>query len=193
MHMHTNRIPIATAADVAAKLPYPYTTSGGWYRTSTAICHGGDTRHGLTFQDGDRPGESALRVHCHSRNCDTTAIRHALQQATGLWICRCDQCFATFHAGQPPPGANATPAPVTHRPRTQPNRTPKPPKAGRTTADYAADLWAAAQPSSTGPAPQHPAAKWLAERSLWPTAEPLPEAVRWLARDHRTFPPRPTR
>ena len=52
---------------------------------------------------------------------------------------------------------------------------------------YAAALWDAAQPSA-GPAPRHPAARWLAERSLWPPGEPLPEAVRWLPRSHRRFP-----
>ena len=188
MHTHTNRIPIAIAAEVAAKLPYPCTRAGGWYRTSTAICHGGDNKSALSFQDGERPGDSPLRVHCHSHNCDATAIRHALQQTTDLWLCRCDACFAAFKADQPPPGANTAPAPVTHRPRTQPNRTQQPPKAGRTTAAYAAELWAAAQPSTTGPAANHPAAQWLVKRDLWPAGEPLPEAVRWLACSHPRFP-----
>ena len=51
------------------------------------------------------PGRIPLRVHCYSHNCDPTAIRHALQLATGLWLCRCDACFAAFRAGQPPTGA----------------------------------------------------------------------------------------
>ena len=193
-HPKASRIPIASADEIAARLPFPSRREGRGYRTR-GLCHGsGDkpSSASLVYENPKRVGEQSLHVHCYKCNPHTLtekdAIRHALQRATGLWVCRCDACFTAFRAGQPPPGANATPAPVTHRPRTQPNRTPKPPKAGRTTADYAADLWAAAQPSSTGPAPQHPAAKWLAERSLWPTAEPLPEAVRWLARDHRTFP-----
>ena len=206
MRKHTNRIPIAAAADVVAKLPCPCTRASGWYRTSTAICHGGDTKHGLTFQDGERPGESSLRVHCYSHNCDPTAIRHALQQATGLCLCRCDACFAAFRAGQPPPGANAAPlhgaqqAPGgPRRPkRTDRHFTPKNaendaqsrsgPDQGKDMNAYAAELWAAARASTSGPTPQHPAAKWLAERSLWPAAEPFPETVRWLARDHRKFP-----
>lgn len=206
MRTHTNRIPIATAADAAARLPRPHTLSGGWYRTSTAICHGGDGRTALAFQDGERPGESPLRVHCHSRNCDPTAVRHALQQATGLRLCRCDACFAAFRAGQPPPGADATPlqgarqaAGGLRRPeRTNRHYSPKKaengaqgrtgPVQGRDTNAYAAALWAAAQPSTTGPASQHPAARWLAERRLWPPAAPLPGSVRWLARHHRNFP-----
>lgn len=206
MRTHTNSIPIATAADVAARLPYPHTTSGSWYRTSTAICHGGDNKSALSFQDGERPGESPLRVHCHSRNCDATAIRHALQQATGLWLCRCDACFTAFRTGQPPPGAKATllqgtqQASVSPRQPKRANRHPSPrsaengaqgrsvPSQNQDMSVYAAELWAVAQASTSGPAPQHPAAKWLDERSLWSAAEPLPEAVRWLPRTHPRFP-----
>ncbi|MCY4083153.1 MAG: toprim domain-containing protein [Caldilineaceae bacterium] len=206
MHTYTNRIPIATAAEVAARLPCPHAASGGWYRTSTAICHGGDNKTALSFQDGHRPGDSPLRVHCHSHNCDPTVIRHALQQATGLWLCRCDACFAAFRAGQPPPGADATPLQGAQqtsggsRRSQRANRCLNPKSAengaqgrsglgqGNDTDAYAAELWAAAQPSTTGPAPQHPASKWLAERGLWPPADPLPESVRWLPRRHRRFP-----
>ena len=109
MRTQTNRIPIATAAEAAARLPYPHTISGGSRRTSTALCHGGDSANALAFQDGERPGESPLRVRCHSHNCDPIVIRHALQAATGLWLCRCDACFAAFRAGQPPPGADVMP------------------------------------------------------------------------------------
>ncbi|MDE0200213.1 MAG: toprim domain-containing protein [Caldilineaceae bacterium] len=204
--MRTNRIPIAAAAEVAARLPFPHTTSGGWYRTSTAICHGGDSRTALSFQDGDRPGDSPLRVHCHSHNCDPTAVRHALQQATGLWLCRCDACFAAFRAGHPPPGAETAPPQGAQQPSGNlrwPERAKRCPSSknagngaqgrsapgqGKDTNAYAAELWAAAQASTTGPASQHPASKWLAERSLWPPAAPLPESVRWLPRRHRKFP-----
>ena len=206
MHTNTNHIPIATAAEVAARLPLPHTTSGGWYRTSTAICHGGDNKTALSFQDGDRPGEFPLRVHCHSRNCDSIVIRHALQQVTGLWLCRCDACFAAFRAGQPPPGADAAPPQGAQqasgnlrRPeRAKRYLSPKKaengalgrsgPAQSKDTNAYAAELWAAAQASTTGPASQHPASKWIAKRSLWAPAEPLPESVRWLPRSHRKFP-----
>lgn len=206
MHTHTNLIPIATAADAAARLPYPYTTSGRWYRTSTAICHDGDNKNALSFQDGERPGDSPLRVHCHSHNCDATAIRHALQQATGLWLCRCDQCFAAFRADQPPLDTNATPLKSAQQasgsPRrqklTERNFDPKNtqtdaqsrsgPVQGKDTSAFAAELWAAARASTSGPTANHPAAQWLVERDLWPAGEPLPAAVRWLARDYRKFP-----
>ena len=203
MRTHTNRIPLATAADVAARLPYPHTTAGGWYRTSTALCHGGDNRSALSFRDGERPGESPLRVYCHSHNCDATAIRHALQQATGLWLCRCNACFAAFRAGQPPPDANAMPLQGARSPQNGPKRTNRHfdtqktqngaqsrsgPLQGHDKNAYAAELWAAAQPSTSGPAPSHPAAHWLLERGLWPAGDPLPQSVRWLARTHPRFP-----
>ncbi|MCY4091406.1 MAG: hypothetical protein OXF62_11360 [Caldilineaceae bacterium] len=203
MNSRPNRIPIATAAEVAARLPHPFTVAGGWYRTSTAVCHGGDSKDALSFRDGERPGDAPLRVHCHSHNCDATAIRHALQQATGLWLCRCDACFAAFRAGQPPPGANATPLHGARSTQIGPGGsrryfdTPSAqngaqsrsgPAQGKDTNAYAAELWAAAQPSTVGPAANHPAAQWLLERDLWPAAEPLPESVRWLARSHPKFP-----
>ena len=192
MRTHTTRISIATAAEVVARLPFPHTTSGGWYRTSTAICHGGDNKNALAFQDGRRPGDSPLRVHCHSHNCDPTAVRHALQQATGLWLCRCDACFTAFPAGQPPPGNETAPPqdaqqasgnlrrpqranrPPSHKIAENGAQRRSAPRQGQDTNAYAAALWAAAQPSASGPAPQHPAARWLAEHSLWPPAEPLP-------------------
>jgi len=206
MRTHRNRIPIAAAAEVAARLPFPHTTSGGWYRTSTAICHGGDSRTALSFRDGHRPGESSLRVHCHSHNCDPTAVRHALQQATGLWLCRCDACFAAFRAGHPPSGAETAPPQGAQQPSgnlRRPERAQRYPSSknaengaqgrsapgqGKDTNAYAAELWAAAQPSTVGPAADHPAAQWLLERDLWPDAEPLPESVRWLARSQPKFP-----
>ncbi len=204
-HMNAllNRIPIATAAEVAARLPYPVTTAGGWYRTSTALCHGGDSKNALAFRDGEHAGDAPLRVYCHSHNCDANAIRHALQQATGLWACRCDACFAAFRAGQPPPGANATPLHGARNAQNGPRRTDRhfnpqnsqndaqsrsAPLQSKNTNAYAAELWAAAQPSTSGPATNHPAAQWLAQRGLWPAGEPLPDAVRWLARSHPKFP-----
>ena len=203
MNTRPNRIPIATAADVAARLPHPSTVAGGWYRTSTAVCHGGDSKDALAFRDGERPGDAPLCVHCHSHSCDATAIRHALQQATGLWLCRCAACFTAFRAGQPPPGANATPQHGAGTAQIGPGGsrryfdTPNAqngaqsrsgPGQGNDTNAYAADLWAAAQPFTSGPAANHPAAQWLLERDLWPAAEPLPESVRWLARTHPYFP-----
>ena len=45
--------------------------AGGWWRTSTAHCHGGDTVNGLAFRSpGDDPGK--LNVRCYSRGCHET-------------------------------------------------------------------------------------------------------------------------
>ena len=191
MRTHTTRIPIAAAAEVAARLPYPHAIAGGWYRTSTAICHGGDNKSALSFCDSEHPGDSPLRVYCHSHNCDATAIRHALQQVTGLWACICADCRTAFRAGQPPPGANATTLHAARSAQNGPRRTDRHfapqnpqngvqsrsgPGQGRDTNAYAAELWTAAQPSTAGPAPNHPVALWLLERGLWPAGEPLPRS-----------------
>ena len=91
-------IEIATAADVAARLPALTRSSGGWYRTRS-ICHGGDAPDSLAFRDSDREG-GGLRVHCHSGHCDPIAILHAIQEATDLQVCRCDDCWAAWRAGE---------------------------------------------------------------------------------------------
>ena len=78
---------------------HPVSHSGGWHRTR-GVCHGGDAPATLAFRDGDRPGESSLIVHCHKCGASSTAIRHALQAATGLPLCRCRACWQAWLAGQ---------------------------------------------------------------------------------------------
>ena len=196
-HKTTSQTIEVTAADaVAAKLPYQARLSGGWYRTR-AVCHGGDSPDSLAFRDSDHDG-GELRVHCHSGGCDPTAIRHAIQEATGLQVCRCDDCWAAWRAGESLKDVQATTSRQnrpkhdagscsTSKPKNSPQGHSRPADSKDTRA-YAAELWATAPISTTGPAPHHPVAKWLAERGLWPAGEPLPEAVRWLARDNPRFP-----
>ena len=196
-HSTPNRIPLAAAAEVAARLPGTRWEGAG-YRTR-GYCHGsGDkpTSASLVFSDPPKPGEQSLRVHCFKCNPGTPAerdaIRHALQKATGLQLCSCRACWEARRAGRPPDGATTRPedpgqpAPATTQPA--PRR-----RAKSDTAAYAAELWAAAQPSTSGPAEQHPVGRWLAARTppiRWPAGRPLPETVRWLARRHRIFPRR---
>ena len=190
-HSTLNRIPIATAAEVATRLPGTR-REGDHYRTR-GYCHGsGDkpSSASLVFSDPPRPGEQSLHVHCYKCSPQTPAerdaIRHALQKATGLQLCRCRACWQAHRAGQPftaTPRARA-PASVTTKP--VPRRHSK-----RDTAAYAAELWAAARPSTSGPAKQHTVGRWFAARKppiRWPAGRPLPETVRWLARSHRIFP-----
>ena len=92
----------ATAQQLAAALQadgHPVSRSGGWHRTR-GLCHGGDAPDTLTFRDGERPGESSLLVHCYKCGASSTVIRHALQAATGLPLCRCRACWQAWRAGQ---------------------------------------------------------------------------------------------
>lgn len=102
-------IRIASAATLAAALSFPVFTRGERHRTR-AICHGGDGKANLLFHDPSKAGAS-LAVKCFSGHCDSDTIRHALQDASGLTLCRCDTCFRT--AGQdgpaPPPRPHVTP------------------------------------------------------------------------------------
>ena len=100
----------ATARQLAAALlaaGHPVSHSGGWHRTR-GVCHGGDAPATLAFRDGVHPGASSLLVHCHKCGASPTEIRHALQAATGLPLCRCRDCWRAWRAGQTPVTA-ATP------------------------------------------------------------------------------------
>ena len=114
-HSTPNRIPLAAAAEVAARLPGTRREGDG-YRTR-GYCHGsGDkpSSASLIFSDPPRPGEQSLHVHCFKCKPQTPAerdaIRHALQKATGLQLCRCRACWEARRAGRPPDGATTRPA-----------------------------------------------------------------------------------
>ena len=62
--------------------------AGGWWRTSTAHCHGGDTADGLAFRSPNDDPEN-LFVYCYSRNCHESMegrnrARDNLRAAAGL-------------------------------------------------------------------------------------------------------------
>ena len=107
--MQPQRITIATAEEVAARLPFPSRREGpGRYRTR-GVCHGSADKPdsaSLIFNDPARPGEQSLHVHCFkcspSTPAERDAIRHELQKATGLQLCKCPDCFAAARSGQPP-------------------------------------------------------------------------------------------
>ena len=129
-HSTLNRIPIATAAEVAARLPGTR-REGDHYRTR-GYCHGSGDKPmsaSLVFSDPPRPGEQSLHVHCYKCSPQTPAerdaIRHALQKATGLQLCRCRACWEARRTGQPPdgpttrPGAPRRSTPATTQPAPQ--------------------------------------------------------------------------
>lgn len=162
--------------------------AGGWWRTSTAICHGGDTADGLSFRSPDDDPDTLI-VYCFSRGCHDSAegrnrARDNLRRAAGLppWEARAPshggitgdaQRRRTERKGR----SGISGLKVAHRSARE--------SSGGDTAAYAARLWAAAA-VSTGRAPEHhPVSRWLAgkaEGGLWPPGVLLPEGVRWLPR-----------
>lgn len=155
--------------------------SGGWWRTTTAHCHGGDTADGLAFRSVD----DKLIVRCFTNGCHETLeglnrARDKLRAAAGLpaWQPSGTGQIAT-HGG---PGRGRAGHKTTQG-SPGPKRVQMAPE--QRTADCAAKLWTAAA-VSTGQAPEyHPVSRWLeskAEGGLWPADKPLPEAVRWLPR-----------
>ena len=118
---------------------------------------------------------------CKGTGCsDQKAIRHALQDATGLPICRCRECWQSRRSGRRPSVARSVP------PAENAARPPQEPPASAKLA-YARACWGSAVPVPANP--QHPARRWLWHRTAsapgpslwWPTVAP-PSAVRYLAR-----------
>lgn len=176
-----NTMQIASADEVAARLAWPSRREAGGWRTR-GLCHGSADKPdsaSLIFRDSEG---ASLHVHCFKcaprTGAERDRIRHALQAATGLQLCRCQECWQAWRAGQTPPGGRGnTPTPT--RENSRQNATgPR----GRDTSAYAGRLWAAAVPSTTGPRADHPVARWLQDRGVWPAGQPLPAAVRWLSR-----------
>ncbi|MDE0078614.1 MAG: hypothetical protein OXO50_13920 [Caldilineaceae bacterium] len=114
-HSTLNRIPIATAAEVAARLPGTRRDGDG-YRTRGYCHNSGDkpTSASLIFNDPPRPGEQSLHVYCFKCRPQTPAeydaIRHALQKATGLQLCGCPADRQAQRTGRPPGEATTRPA-----------------------------------------------------------------------------------
>lgn len=181
-----NRIPIDTAAAAAAALPFPSRREGAKWRTR-GLCHGHADKPdsaSLIFHDSEHEG-GQLAVWCYKCQPRTAAerdrIRHALQEATGLNLCRCDACWSAWRSGQPQNRPGPAPIPANKDAERRSKR-----KSGQNrgvdSAEYAAWLWEGAQASTTGPAPDHPPGKWVRRFGVWPDGEPLPDGVRWLAR-----------
>ena len=55
----------------------------GWFRTTTAICHGGDSQ-GLAFRQ--RPDGNGIDVRCLTRGCSRDEAIAGLEAATGVAI-----------------------------------------------------------------------------------------------------------
>ena len=163
--------------------------SGGWWRTSTAFCHGGDTADGLAFRSPDEEPDKLI-IRCFSHGCHESLeglnrARDNLRQAAGLspWQPSAPGHRATTDGNRQRRTGRRVPTS---------NPDPKTPRKGVRgtpdggTATYAVQLWTVAT-VSTGKNPEyHPVSRWLADKApggLWPPGVPLPEAVRWLPRE----------
>ena len=59
-----------SAARIANLIPHKVSFEQGWFRTTTAICHGG-TSDGLAFRQ--RPDGNGIDARCHTGDCP---LRH---------------------------------------------------------------------------------------------------------------------
>ena len=73
-----------SAGEVAQRIPHPVAFDRGWFRTSTAVCHGGGEPDGLAFRQ--RPDGNGIDVRCHSRGCTRAHAVTAIEGAIGMPI-----------------------------------------------------------------------------------------------------------
>lgn len=193
-----NRMRIDPAAAVAGALPFPSRREGAGKWRTRGLCHGSAEKPdsaSLIFHDPEHEG-GQLVVHCYKCQPRTAAerdrIRHALQNATGLTLCRCDACWQAWRQGAQTahgPSNRAVPAGVGADKDAESRSKPKSARnRGGDTADWAARLWTAARVSTGAMQADHPVAQWLADRALWPPGVQLPDGVRWLPRSANCFP-----
>ncbi|MCY4615262.1 MAG: hypothetical protein OXC71_02575 [Chloroflexi bacterium] len=72
------------ARDIAQRIPHPVVFERGWFRTTTAVCHGSDDPDGLAFRQ--RPDGNGIDVRCHSGGCTRAHIVTAIEGLIGLAI-----------------------------------------------------------------------------------------------------------
>ena len=73
-----------SAGQIVNRIRHPVTLERGWFRTSTAICHGGDEPDGLAFRQ--RPDGNGIEVRCHSGGCTRAHVITAIEGLIGLPI-----------------------------------------------------------------------------------------------------------
>ena len=73
-----------SAARLANLVPHEVSFERGWFRTSTAVCHGGGEPDGLAFRQ--RPDGNGIDVRCHTGGCTRAHAVTAIEGAIGLPI-----------------------------------------------------------------------------------------------------------
>ena len=84
MRASTQRYTGPSAGRIATLVPHEVSFERGWFRTSSAACHGGDEPDGLAFRQ--RPDGNGIDVRCHSGGCTRGHIVTALEGVVGLPI-----------------------------------------------------------------------------------------------------------
>ena len=72
-----------SAARIADLLPHRVSFERGWFWTTTAICHGGQS-DGLAFRQ--RPDGNGIDVRCHTGGCSAGVVITELEALIGLPI-----------------------------------------------------------------------------------------------------------
>ena len=71
------------AAQIANLIPHRVSFERGWFRTTTAICHGGESDD-LAFRQ--RPDGNGIDTRCHTSGCSQVTVITELEALIGLPI-----------------------------------------------------------------------------------------------------------
>ena len=88
-----------SAGEIAQRIPHPVAFELGWFRTTTAICHGGEEPDGLAFRQ--RPDGNGIDVRCHTGGCTRAHAVTAIEGVIGLPIWAAYAPAAETAAGAP--------------------------------------------------------------------------------------------
>ena len=73
-----------SASRIASLIAQPVSFERGWFRTTTAVCHGGDDPNGLAFRQ--RPDGNGIDVRCHTGGCTRAHVVTTIEGLIGLPI-----------------------------------------------------------------------------------------------------------
>ena len=75
---------LALLGQIARRIPHPVAFERGWFRTTTAVCHGGEEPDGLAFRQ--RPDGNGIDVRCHTGGSTRAHAVTAIEGVIGLPI-----------------------------------------------------------------------------------------------------------
>ena len=80
----TQRYTGPSAGRITGLIPQPVSFKRGWFRTSSAVCHGGDEPDGLAFRQ--RPDGNGIDARCHTGGCTRAHVITSIEGFIGLPI-----------------------------------------------------------------------------------------------------------